>query len=188
MVRLTSVKRRELSWNLNLDAQDVWVLSSSCRTWIDNPGCLIAALTPQALLLHSGMTQEGDFILLAVPRPGPWCFSFSSCFWKNYSLLGSVVFCLLQEHREESRLTTLNTQMGSSAIHLGQSDLVKWCDLNVFTKTKKNLASAQAAFGHCCFWGKWEKSQKKSSYFLGSEMFANTDTVPMEQIEVMEVH
>ena len=89
------------------------------------------------------------------------------------SLLGPVAFCLLASGTgctspapgEKSGVTivTLNTRIGSSAvmlIHLGQNDLGKRCDLNLLTKIKRNLASVQAAFGQCCYQGKWEPSQQ----------------------------
>lgn len=118
------------------------------------------------------------------------------------SLLGSVALCLLASGTgctnlapgEENGVTivTFNTQIGSSAvilIHLGQSDSVKGRDLNLLTKTKRNLASVQVAFGQCCYQGKRELGQQNGRYFPSSEMFANTDTMPVNQIlEVLEVH
>lgn len=59
-------------------------------------------------------------------------------------------------------LLILNT-CGSSAVilvHLGQNDFEKRRDLNLLAKVKRNLAPAQAAFGQCCYQGKWEPSQQ----------------------------
>jgi len=94
-------------------------------------------------------------------------------FERTHSLWGSVVFCLLASGagctsppsggKSGVAVTTLNTWTGSSAVilfHLRQNDSVKQRDLNLLTKIKRKLASVQAAFGQCCYRGKWEPNQQ----------------------------